>query len=68
MEIAKMEQYNISNYCFYSNIKSEIKFVFVSDLHESPTNNLLNNIRNLNPDLILLGGDIIHNKRLFKTG
>ena len=68
MEIAKMEQYNISNYCFYGNIKGEIKLVFVSDLHESPINNLLNNIRKLNPDLILLGGDIIHSKRLSKNG
>lgn len=68
MSIKKIKEINISQYCIQGNVQKILRIIFISDLHESPIDNILNNIKNIHPNLILLGGDIIHNKHLFKNG
>ncbi len=45
---------------FSENIKSEIKIAQLSDLHSKPANNVLERLKVINPDVIMITGDFIN--------
>jgi predicted MPP superfamily phosphohydrolase len=58
----------ITNYTFSATENKEVKFVFISDLHGCDNNKILNEIDKINPDAVLVGGDIVHNDENYKDG
>ena len=44
------------------------KFVVVSDLHDFPNERIVDTIKTINPDAILVPGDFIHNSNLYDRG
>lgn len=45
-----------------------LTFAFVSDLHDCDNAPVIDRIRQISPDAVLVGGDFIHNTSIFKRG
>ena len=58
----------ITNYSIKANIEKDIKAVFVSDLHGFPNEDVIKEIKNQAPDVVLIPGDFIHNNEIYKEG
>ena len=57
-----------TEYYISAPVDSDIRIVFVSDLHEYPPHLILDEVRKVTPELILLGGDIIHSTTRCEKG
>lgn len=62
-KIPRVTEYSIAN----NAVKSK-RFVFISDLHDFPNEPIIDIIKDINPDAILVPGDFIHNSKLYKRG
>lgn len=56
-------EYNIS-----SALGRDYRFVFVSDLHGCKNEPILEKIKEISPDALLVGGDFIHDRDNYKSG
>jgi len=59
----KTTEYNVS-----ARVSKKLTFVFVSDLHGCDNTPILNAIKNVNPDAVLVGGDFVHSTAVYKAG
>ena len=60
--------FEITKYTFYAEIPEDVKFIFVSDLHECEVEPILDAIRSTKPHAVLVGGDLVHDSSKFKNG
>ena len=58
----------ITEYQISANVPSDLKFVFVSDLHGYENSPILEEIKNQAPDGVLIPGDVIHGDDNYKRG
>ena len=58
----------ITIYEIKADIEKSIKAVFVSDLHGYHNEEIINEIKNQAPDVVLIPGDFIHNNEMYKEG
>lgn len=58
----------ITTYNIKADIENSVKAVFVSDLHGFPNKDIINEINNQAPDVVLIPGDFIHNNENYKEG
>lgn len=59
---------DVTNYSFFGDIRNAIKIAFVSDLHEYKAEPVIEIIKQNSPEIILLGGDIVHNTQQYERG
>lgn len=59
---------DVTNYSFFGDIRNAIKIAFVSDLHEYKAEPVIEIIKQNTPEIILLGGDIVHNTQQYERG
>lgn len=64
----KCTKIDISQYNFSVNISNAIKIAFISDLHEYKTDLFVEIVKQINPEIILFGGDIVHNQKYYENG
>lgn len=57
-----------TEYSVAADIPRPLSFVFVSDLHGCPNEGLIERIKTLAPDAILVGGDFVHNEAVWRSG
>ena len=60
--------FEITKYTFYADIPEDVKFIFVSDLHECKVEPILDTIKLTNPHAVLVGGDFVHDRLNYKSG
>lgn len=60
--------FEITKYTFYADIPEDVKFIFVSDLHECEVEPILDAIRSTKPNAVLIGGDLVHDASSYKNG
>lgn len=60
--------FEITKYTFYADIPEDVKFIFVSDLHECKVEPILDAIKLANPHAVLVGGDFVHDTSKCKNG
>ena len=60
--------FEITKYTFYADIPEDVKFIFVSDLHECEVEPILDAIRSAKPHAVLIGGDLVHDSSNYKNG
>lgn len=58
----------ITKYRIVKDHLPKLTFAFVSDLHDYPNDPVINIIKQINPSAILVPGDIIHNREVYKNG
>jgi len=58
----------ISTYNIVAEVDGGKRFVFISDLHGYNNNKILNEIDKLEPQCVLIGGDMVHNDKNFRHG
>jgi predicted MPP superfamily phosphohydrolase len=58
----------ITNYTLSAATNKDAKFVFISDLHGYDNDKILNEINKINPDTVLVGGDMVHDDKNYKDG
>lgn len=58
----------ITKYTFYADIPEDVKFIFVSDLHECEVKPILDVIKSTRPHAVLVGGDLVHDSSNYKNG
>lgn len=63
LKIPRLTEYNIK-----VTEVSPKRFVFISDLHDFPNESIIEIIKGINADAILVPGDFIHNTNLYKRG
>ena len=63
-ELICISKYNVSS----PKISKELRFAFVSDLHLFPNRPIIDAIRSINPDVVLVGGDFIQSKTDIDSG
>lgn len=59
---------DITYYDIVGDVSNEIKLVYISDLHEYKVEPIIEIIKDINPEIILLGGDILHNLQHYERG
>ena len=57
-----------TEYRVAASVPRPLDFVFVSDLHGCPNEPLLDAIRGIAPDAVLVGGDFVHNSAVWERG
>lgn len=57
-----------TKYTINADIPKALDFVFVSDLHNCDNTPVLTAVDKYNPDALLIGGDLIHNNKVYKKG
>lgn len=57
-----------TEYRVAADVPRELTFAFVSDLHGCPNAPVVEAIEKLAPDAVLVGGDFIHNARIWESG
>ena len=60
--------FEITKYTFYADIPEDVKFIFVSDLHECKVEPILDIIKSTEPHAVLVGGDFVHDRLNYKSG
>ena len=60
--------FEITKYTFYADIPEDVKFIFVSDLHECEIEPILDVIKSSKPHAVLVGGDFVHDRLNYKGG
>ena len=58
----------ITEYKIEADIEKRITFAFLSDLHDHPNGPLIKAIRKTHADAVLVGGDFIHDDKLYERG
>ena len=58
----------ITYYSVNAHIEKPLRFAFVSDLHDTPNEPILNAINGQQIDAVLVGGDFIHNEVVYERG
>lgn len=58
----------ITQYDICANLNKNYKFAFVSDLHGCDNQPIIEKIKEILPDALLVGGDFIHDKDNYKRG
>ena len=58
----------ITEYQIAADNVSKLKLAFVSDLHDYPNEPIINTIKQMEVDAILVPGDFIHNSEVYKNG
>ena len=61
-------RFNTTEYTLYRDVPGKYRFAFVSDLHDCPNDPVLEAIDRIAPDAVLVGGDFIHNYRIYERG
>ena len=59
---------SMSEYTFFTSERVNLKFAFVSDLHDCENEPILSKISAMNVDALLVGGDFIHNNFFCERG
>ncbi len=59
---------NTTEYRIKADVKETLTFAFVSDLHGCENAPVLDIIRDMRPDAVLVGGDYIHSTDIYKEG
>ena len=60
--------FEITKYTFYADIPEDVKFIFVSDLHECEIEPILEVVKSEKPHAVLVGGDFVHDRSKCKNG
>jgi predicted MPP superfamily phosphohydrolase len=60
--------FEITKYTFYADIPDDVKFIFVSDLHECEIEPILDAVKSAKPHAVLVGGDFVHDRLNYKVG
>ena len=60
--------FEITKHTFYADIPEDVKFIFVSDLHECEVEPILDVISSTKPHALLIGGDLVHDASSHKNG
>lgn len=63
-----MNSIKLTEYNLLADVKKELKFAFLADLHNHPNEPILEALKMANPNALLVGGDFIHNFFVFERG
>lgn len=60
--------FKVTKYNLYGDVDKNLKFAFVSDLHDFPNEEVISAIYKNEVDAVLVGGDFIHGNSIYKRG
>ena len=64
----KHQEPRLTEYNIRLNVAKSKRFLFISDLHDFPNEPIIDIIKRIAPDAILVPGDFIHSTKLYKRG
>lgn len=63
-----VKRLKISEYIIKGQVTEKVRFAFVSDLHNCPFDKVIEEIKKVSPDALLVGGDFIHDGNNYTLG
>lgn len=58
----------INKYLLPAKIEEDFKFIFISDIHNADIEPIINAIKNIDAEAVLIGGDFIHDSEYYEKG